>query len=76
MSRKNRGVRGAVKEIVSYGESLGFVVNLTPGGHFKFFQRGCNVVFVSATPSDGRAYKNARSDLRRSASASSVKKCG
>lgn len=73
MSRKNRGVRGAIREIVSYGESLGFVANLTPGGHFKFFQRGCNPVFVSATPSDGRAYKNARSDLRRAAS---VKNCG
>lgn len=74
MSRKSsKGIRGAIKEIVSYGESLGFVANLTQGGHFKFFQRGCQPVFVSATPSDGRAYKNARADLRRAAS---VKKCG
>lgn len=72
MSRK-RGVRGLIKEIVSYGESLGFAANLTPGGHFKFFQRGCTPVFVSSTPSDQRAYKNARADLRRAAS---VKNCG
>lgn len=79
MSLKGRGVRGLrgeIKKLIQYGEELGFAVNLTPGGHFKFFQRGCEVVFVSQSPSDQRAYKNARNDIRRSASASSVKKCG
>lgn len=76
MNRKGRGFKGVVKEVIEYGQSLGFVMNVTPGGHIKFAQPGCQPVFVSQTPSDGRAGKNAKGDLRRSASASSVNKSG
>lgn len=76
MSRNKRAPRGEIRQLIAYGEALGFSVTPTPGGHWKFFQPGCVPVFVSQTPSDGRACKNARGDIRRSASASSVKECG
>lgn len=76
MSQKKRSGRGEIRKLIEYGEALGFSVNLTPGGHWKFSRVGSKPVFVSQSPSDERAYKNARGDIRRAASASSVNICG
>lgn len=46
--------------------AAGFTVEGTGGGHIKVYKPGQRgVVFMSATPSDGRAFKNALGDLRR-----------
>jgi hypothetical protein len=55
-----REVRQLIREI----ESLGAVVT-TRRRHYRIKCPNGALVFMSATPSDYRAIKNARSDLRR-----------
>lgn len=53
-------------KVLAHAEFLGFTPEWTRGGHLKFSKRGRRPVFVSKTPSDHRAAKNAISDLRKS----------
>lgn len=62
-----KGIRSGVKEVLEYAESEGFIVVLGNGGHFKCSKAGSKPVFISRTPSDHHAVKNARADLRRAA---------
>lgn len=65
-----KGLRRGVKEVLQYAESEGFVVVLGNGGHFKCSKVGSKPVFISRTPSDTHALKNARADIKRA-----VEKC-
>lgn len=62
-----KGLRSGVKELLQYAESEGFSVIVGNGGHFKCSKSGTKPVFISRTPSDERALKNARADIRRAA---------
>lgn len=54
-----------MRELVGFAEKLGFSVQMTNSGHVKFNMAGRLPVFTSSTPSDGRAWLNAKSQLRR-----------
>ena len=63
---KVKGHNDLLGKVLAHAEGLGFEPELTRGGHLKFSKRGRKPVFVSRTPSDHRAAKNAISDLRKS----------
>lgn len=62
-----RGIKEDLRKVIQCGEALGFTMSVANNNHLKFSKRGTKPVFVSRTPSDHHAYKNAQSDLRRAA---------
>lgn len=60
-----KGIRSGVREVLLYAESEGFIVVLGNRGHFKCSKVGSKPVFISQSPSDSHALKNARADIRR-----------
>lgn len=57
--------RKMLTQWVSLAESLGWTVDLTPGGRWRFCPPSGQQRIVSRSPSDYRSTKNARADLRR-----------
>lgn len=62
---KHKGKGKEIRELEDFAKELGFTLSRTKHDQYAFRQPGCKPVFVSYTPSDYRAYKNARADLKR-----------
>ena len=60
-----KGVGHQTAQVIAFAESLGFVAELTRGGHVRLSKPGRKKVFVSKTPSCPRALKNAMADVRK-----------
>ena len=54
-----------LRPLIEYALSEGWQVVRTPGGHLKFTKPGLPPVFTGSTPSDHRADRNTRTQLRR-----------
>ncbi|HBO1296505.1 TPA: type II toxin-antitoxin system HicA family toxin [Pseudomonas aeruginosa] len=62
----NRFLRGCgedLKRLVSFAQSAGWTVQQTRKLHLKFTKPGRQPVFTSGTPSDRRAWLNAKAQL-------------
>lgn len=55
----------ALKRVVRFAVSHGWVVERTRGGHVRFTKPGCPPVFTGFSPSDARAERNVLARLRR-----------
>ncbi|MGQ7245167.1 type II toxin-antitoxin system HicA family toxin [Salinicola sp. V024] len=55
----------ALKRVVRYAVTHGWIVERTRGGHVRFIKPGCPPVFTGFSPSDARAEKNVLARLRR-----------
>lgn len=55
----------ALKRVVRYAVTHGWIVERTRGGHVRFIKPGCPPVFTGFSPSDARAEKNVQARLRR-----------
>jgi hypothetical protein len=53
------------RDFARFAMERGWQVSITNGGHLKFVSPTGTVLFTSSTPSDWRAWKNFRSQLRR-----------
>lgn len=58
---KNKDTR----ELIEFAKSLGFLAVPARSGHIKFTRPGCQPIFTSSTPSDHRAWLNAKSNMKR-----------
>ena len=58
-----RGCGEDLKRLVSFAQSAGWAVQQTRKLHLKFTKPGRQPVFTSGTPSDRRAWLNAKSQL-------------
>lgn len=56
-----REYKGLIKE----AESAGYTVGTTKNNHLVLRKPGCTPIYMSATPSDHRAVKNAWATFRR-----------
>jgi predicted RNA binding protein YcfA (HicA-like mRNA interferase family) len=56
---------GQVRMLVEWAQEHGWHAEKTNGDHIRFTHPRAGVVFSSFTPSDQRAYLNARGDMRR-----------
>lgn len=54
-----------IEQLLKVLRSQGCEVTLTRNGHWRVSRPGCNSVTVARTPSDPRALKNAKADIRR-----------
>nr|WP_288356111.1 hypothetical protein [uncultured Pseudomonas sp.] len=61
-----------LKDLVAFALGEGWVVTRTQGGHLRFTKTGCAPIFTSSTPSDHRAGRNARAQLRRAQSSNEL----
>lgn len=59
-----KGISQDSRRVVEYARKLGFSVTRTKR-HLKFTRPGSRTVFFSRTPSDLRACRNVKSELRR-----------
>lgn len=53
------------RELIKFAEGLGWEVQATRRGHYKFTRSGCGTVVISGTASDHRSIHNARAELKR-----------
>lgn len=60
-----RGVGHQTAQVIDFARTLGFVAEITRGGHIRLVKPGRKTVFMSRTPSCHRAVKNAMSDVRK-----------
>ena len=59
---------GHFRQMRELAEQFGFDLDLTNKTHLRFVHRRTGgIVFASGTPSDRRAWKNIRANLRRAA---------
>lgn len=56
---------GQVRTLIEWAEKHGWKVQITNGNHLQFYHAMAGMVFSSFSPSDRRAYLNARADMRR-----------
>ncbi|APQ10976.1 hypothetical protein BJP27_05480 [Pseudomonas oryzihabitans] len=61
-----------LRALVAFALGEGWVVTRTQGGHLRFTKTGYAPIFTSSTPSDHRAGRNARAQLRRAQSSNEV----
>lgn len=61
-----------LRALVAFALEEGWVVTRTPGGHLRFTKTGFPPIFTSSTPSDHRAGRNARAQLRRAQSSNEL----
>lgn len=54
-----------LRPLIEFALNEGWRVVRTPGGHLKFTKAGLAPVFTGSTPSDHRADRNGRAQLRR-----------
>lgn len=54
-----------VQALIKQAESQGWVVEPTRKGHYKWFSPLGRFFFSASTPSDNRALKNIKQDLKR-----------
>ncbi|PUA41376.1 hypothetical protein C5U62_32140 [Pseudomonas protegens] len=59
------GIKVRTRQLINFALDNGWQVSRTPGGHLKFTKPGHKPIFISSTPSDYRADRNARANLRR-----------
>jgi hypothetical protein len=52
-------------DLIKLAAELGYTASPTAGGHIRFVHECGAMVHAASTPSDRRAWANARSDLRR-----------
>lgn len=57
--------RERLRALIEFALGEGWRVVRTSGGHLKFTKQGCASIYTSSTPSDHRADRNARAQLRR-----------
>ncbi|HEX7637008.1 MAG TPA: type II toxin-antitoxin system HicA family toxin [Burkholderiaceae bacterium] len=69
MARTNEPARISkrLRGLIEFALREGWSVVRTSGGHLKLFKAGCASIYVSSTPGDHRAERNARALLRRTA---------
>lgn len=60
-----RSTHKDVRTLLRLAQQCGCTVARTRSGHWRVSRPGCPSVTVSNTPSDSRALKNARADMRR-----------
>ncbi|KTT37491.1 hypothetical protein RSA46_21515 [Pseudomonas oryzihabitans] len=61
-----------LRALVAFALEEGWVVTRTHGGHLRFTKTGFPPIFTSSTPSDHRAGRNARAQLRRAQSSNEL----
>lgn len=59
MSRKK------LRDLTDFAMTQGWTISHTNGGHLRFSKPGLPPIFTSSTPSDYRAERNMRAQLRR-----------
>lgn len=65
MKKRVLAINEPTRRLLEVAKVHGWAAVATRGGHIKLCKAGCEPQFVSSTPSDHRAYKNALARLRR-----------
>ncbi|SFY07881.1 hypothetical protein [Azotobacter vinelandii] len=61
-----RRLKKSLRALAELASTEGWMLQRTRGGHLRFSKPGCAPIFMSSTPSDHRAFLNARAQLRQS----------